>query len=142
MDFISNHKIKDVNFHVEEIRYCKIMGCTNILCKRSNLLSHNRMEQSMKMEMEYTPFWDILKINAVRELQVCMANYSRRFNILRIESTNIVFTKDEKEVEQGTNRNDKVRRMIGELRIRREDDDVPKDYVPKQVITKSKEKIE
>jgi hypothetical protein len=32
--------------------------------------------------------------------------------------------------------------MIGEVRIRREDDDVPKDYMPKQVITKSKEEIE
>jgi hypothetical protein len=71
-----------------------------------------------------------------------MSNYSRRFNILSIESTSIAFTNDQNEVEQGTNRNDKVRRMIRELRIRREDDDLPKGYNPKQVITKSKEENE
>jgi hypothetical protein len=48
------------------------------------------MDHSMKMEIGYPPFWYILKINIVRELEVCMANYSRIFNILRIENTNII----------------------------------------------------
>jgi CTP:phosphocholine cytidylyltransferase-like protein len=77
MDFIRNYKIYDVNFHAEETRYCKIMGCTNVAYKKSNLLAHNGKQHIMKMEQEYAPFWDILKTNAIRKLQVGMTNYSR-----------------------------------------------------------------
>jgi hypothetical protein len=56
MNFISNHKIYDVNFHAEEIRYYKIMGCRDISFKRSDQLKHNGKKHKMKINMRYARF--------------------------------------------------------------------------------------
>jgi hypothetical protein len=44
----------------------------------------------MKMEMRITPFWEILKATGIRKLQRIIGNYSKRCNMLRIKSHNIV----------------------------------------------------
>jgi hypothetical protein len=95
MDFTYNQEIMDVNFHQKDLGYCKFSLCGAVEKSLECYNSHVRFCMFFQEIGEYEPFWELLKMNLLQNLEVNLMRYRIRSNTLRIEEDTgrISFTK-------------------------------------------------
>jgi hypothetical protein len=84
---------------------------------------------SRRFPKNFLPFWELIKINITGQIEVKMGLYLHRCNIFRSDTIPYQnFTNDQDEVETIKRFSTRVNIQVGELRIRRENDGLSRDY--------------
>jgi hypothetical protein len=138
MDFIYNHNIVDVNFHKKDLGYCKISSCGAVEKNMENYNIHVRFCMFAHDNGKYAPFWELLKMNLIQHQEVSLMNYRIRCNTLRIEDEtgNVSFTNNQNDIELYVNQTIRDEgSFLGDLRIRENDDGLPKEILDREIIT-------
>jgi hypothetical protein len=109
-----------------------------------NYNSHTRFCIFRQETGEYEPFWELLKMNLLQKLEVNLMKYRIRTNTLRIEegAGKVSFTNNQNEIEIYLNKVIKGKETrLGELRIRKDDDQLLKESIKRKIITLNEEEI-
>jgi hypothetical protein len=143
MYFSYEQEIVDVNFHINDLGCCKGTMRDAVERNLEGSKSHIKFCIFNQDVGEYEPFLELLKMNLLQKLTVNIMTYRIRSNTLRIEENGrITFTNNQHEVELYINRAVKGRETIlGELRIRKNDDQMPREKVSRKIITLNEEEI-
>jgi hypothetical protein len=138
MDFTFNQEIVDVNFHQKDLGYCKISICGAVERNIENYNSHVHWCMFRQDVGECEPFWELLKMNLIQNQEVNLMKYRIRSNTLRIEEDTgrVSFTNNQNDIELYLRRTVKGKEtLLGELRIRENDDELPKERFSRKIIT-------
>jgi hypothetical protein len=131
----------DVNFHSEEIRYCKIANCQTILIKQGIYYGHVTDNHERFLLGMHSPFWDLIKANLINNVEISLMKFAIRCNVMQIEEKNgrVWFTNDQEQLEKHLNEVARFRSQIGDLRIRKENDGLTKELRSQSIATLTKE---
>jgi hypothetical protein len=89
---------------------------------------------------KYAPFCELMKINLISNQEVNLKKFTLRCNVLRTEETKGImqYTNNQEDIENFTNQSIKGSSMIRDLRIRKQDDVLPKELIPNKVPTQNR----
>jgi hypothetical protein len=84
---------------------------------------------------------DLLKANLMNNQEVSLMKFAIRCNVMRVEEGDdkIWFTNNQGDVENYRNQTIKFNTQVGDLRIRKESDGLPKELKPPRIVTLKKE---
>jgi hypothetical protein len=141
MDFISKHEIIDVNYHERDLGFCKITGCNAVEKDDESYQNHVRFCLFEQEFGNYAPFWELLKMNLMHSQEMDLMKFRIRCNTLRIEEGQrmVAFTNDQMEIEKFTNQVVKGKNLLGDMRIRKKDDGLPKERLNRRIPTLNRE---
>jgi hypothetical protein len=144
MDFKYKEGTVDVDFHKNDLGFCTGTICGAIEKNLENFKSHKSFCIFNSEVGEYKPFWELLKMNLLQKQKVNLMVYRVRCYTIRLEESTgkVSFTNNQVEVELYINvaiKNQEA--ILGELRIRKDNDEWPKDEFSKKIITLSEEEI-
>jgi hypothetical protein len=144
MDFVYKEGTVDVDFHRNNLGFCTGAMCGVIEKNLENYKSDAKFCIFSRNAGEYEPFWELLKMNLLEKQPVNLMMYRIRSTTIRLEESTgrVSFTNNQAEVELYLNRVIKNKEAIlGDLRIRKDDDEWPKDEFSKKIITLNDEEI-
>jgi hypothetical protein len=89
MDFEDKHTTFDMNFHLKEIRYCKIANYQIITHKQDLSYGHIIDNHESFLIGKYSLICDLLKANLIPHQEVSLMKFTIRYNIMRAEEENV-----------------------------------------------------
>jgi hypothetical protein len=119
-----------VSFPNSNSYYYKLANCRYVSAKEENRKDRMDGMHSRRSPKNFSPFWELIKINITRQIEVKTGLYLHRFNSFRSDTIPYQdFTNDQDEVETINRYSTRVNLQVGELRIRRENDGLSRDYI-------------